>query len=518
MSEALAIQLLNVTKTYKLHGSQRDQLVDVLGLQRLGFRVRTPTKEFTALADVSLEVPRGHRIGIIGRNGAGKTTLLKLICGNYSPTRGEVTVNGSVQALMHIGLGFHPEYTGRQNVESSLQYNGLKRTEYGEAMQGIIDFCELDEFFDQPFKTYSLGMQARLMFAAATAIRPDILIVDEVLGAGDAYFVAKSKLRVQGLVNSGCTMLLVSHSMQQVLELCDEVLWLDRGAVRMRGEAFTVVKAYEEWLHGPISRASLGLLTATGQSSPAATGSSPDVSLASPETHAATRDSLSVPAVGSTGAELSASPASVRKDDGPWTAGARAMSGSRNIIFQEPRFQPHAQDADLLSAQEVSPTDFHFVARGGVSRWDSPTKGVKVCGFAILTNRGLTNALVSLEPVRVLLHLVGEESAELNCRYGIAIHDLMGRNVSILYSPPDAFRIKSGELRKVGFLFNPLQLGPGDYTLGISVLEAGPLEMVNSARRHDLLARSFEFSVRLPESLLPLSAAMFHSVEWELEG
>jgi lipopolysaccharide transport system ATP-binding protein len=125
MPEPLAIRLKNVSKIYRLHGSQGDQLIDVLGLQRFGFKTKTQAKEFAALSNISLEVPRGHRIGIVGRNGAGKTTLLKLICGNFAPTDGEVEVNGGVQALMNIGLGFHPEYTGRENVEASLQYNGL---------------------------------------------------------------------------------------------------------------------------------------------------------------------------------------------------------------------------------------------------------------------------------------------------------------------------------------------------------------------------------------------------------
>src|ERR1700752_4985493 len=125
MPEAFAIRLNQVSKTYRLYGSQRDQLIDVLGLRRLGIRPSKPAKEFSALSDICLEVPRGQRVGIVGRNGAGKTTLLKLICGNFAPTRGEVHVNGTVQALLTMGLGFHPDYTGRENVVASLQYNGL---------------------------------------------------------------------------------------------------------------------------------------------------------------------------------------------------------------------------------------------------------------------------------------------------------------------------------------------------------------------------------------------------------
>src|SRR5579883_2709427 len=144
-SEPLAIRLQNVSKIYKLYGSQNDQLIDVLKLQRFGLKTKTPSKEFSALHDISLNVPRGHRIGIIGANGAGKSTLLKLICGNFAPTSGELEVNGTVQALMSMGLGFHPDYTGRENVESSLQYNGLPPDKYQAAMKEVAEFCELGD-------------------------------------------------------------------------------------------------------------------------------------------------------------------------------------------------------------------------------------------------------------------------------------------------------------------------------------------------------------------------------------
>ncbi len=125
----IAISLRNISKIYRLHGSQKDQLIDVLGLQRFGIKPKSQSKSFSALSNINLDVPKGHRIGIIGRNGAGKTTLLKLICGNFMPTSGEIEVNGNVQALMSVGLGFHPEYTGRENIEGSLQYNGLTKSD-----------------------------------------------------------------------------------------------------------------------------------------------------------------------------------------------------------------------------------------------------------------------------------------------------------------------------------------------------------------------------------------------------
>lgn len=469
MPEPLAIRLNDVSKVYKLHGSQRDQLIDVLRLQRFGIRTKTPGKEFIALNGVSLEVPRGHRIGIVGRNGAGKTTLLKLICGNFAATSGEVEVNGSVQALMNIGLGFHPEYTGRDNVEASLQYNGLARAEYEEAMQGVVDFCELGDFLDQPFKTYSLGMQARLMFAAATAIRPDILIVDEVLGAGDAYFVAKSKGRVDKLVSSGCTMLLVSHSMQQVLELCDEAIWLDKGAVRMRGESFDVVKAYEEFLHGPISR----------MQKQDASGSN------------AANEPMTIPLA-------SRNFVAARPDAG-------------EFHHQEPPFVPHAQAAPLQDMP--SPDKFEFVAHGGISRWDS-IPGLKYHGFTIQTERGISNKLVSMRPARFLMTLVAEHGGSFNCRYAVAVYNHLGSCVLDVVSPSNMFTVEEGHFHPVELVFNPMQLGPGEYVVSISVHVYAPLELFNSTARYDLMSRSFVFSVELPETLRAIEAQFYHSAEW----
>ncbi len=469
--EPLAISLKNVSKIYRLHGSQGDQLIDVLGLQRFGFRTRTPAKEFAALRDLNLDVPRGHRIGIVGRNGAGKTTLLKLICGNFQPTIGEVDVQGTVQALMSVGLGFHPEYTGRENVEASLQYNGLARRDYEEAVQGIIDFCELGEFLDQPFKTYSLGMQARLMFATATAVRPDILIVDEVLGAGDAYFVAKSKIRVERLVNSGCTMLLVSHSMQQILELCDEVIWMDKGQIRMRGEAFLVVKAYEEYLHGPIA-----------QLDPKDSG---------------------LPAL--------IKPAAIEESEEIGDLPPRAMELPSEVLLQEPHFLPHAENVRLPSAP---PAAFHFEAPGGLSRWDSD-KGLKVIGFALMTERGLSDTMMSMRPAEFVIDLVAEQDGIFHCRYGIALNDHLGTCVTRLFSPGDRFEIKAGEQRRIRIMLNPCQIGPGEYTVGISILPYTPLEMLNSCSRYDLLSRSFAIHVKIPESLGSVASGFFHTAEWK---
>lgn len=242
-----AIRLQNVRKVYRLYESIGDQAIDVLGLSRLVFWRPPRFREFPALSDVSFTVTRGERIGILGRNGAGKSTLLKLIGGNFRPTDGSVAVNGRVQALMSVGLGFHPEFSGYDNIRSSLLYNGLDEDELAAAVADVVEFVELGDFLERPVKTYSLGMRSRLEFAAATAIRPDILVVDEVLGAGDAYFSAKSAQRMRALTQSGATLLLVSHSMQQILQFCERAIWLEGGRIVYEGPALEAIKAYEEF-------------------------------------------------------------------------------------------------------------------------------------------------------------------------------------------------------------------------------------------------------------------------------
>ena len=401
MRDPIAIRLRDVSKLYRLYGSQRDQICGVLGLDRLGVRLRTKPQEFSALRGVSLEVPRGHRIGIVGRNGAGKTTLLKLVCGNFEPTHGTVDVDGTVQALMSTGIGFHPEFTGRENVLGSLQYNGLRKDEYQAALDGVIEFCELGPFIDQPFRTYSLGMQARLMFATATAIRPDILIVDEILGAGDAYFVAKSKQRVESLVSSGCTMLLVSHSMHQVLELCNEAIWLDRGEIRMRGEAFLVVKAYEEHMQSAVHASQM-------TDPPAVTESVAGGSHAS-----GARAATEAPVT--------------------WSAPS----------VQEPVFRAGDSGANLPDLPRSRWREFACVAPGGVSRWPSEG-GIRICGFSMITEGGESAALHALRPCKAVITIECESPGDYALRYGVVFDDPMGRSAARIYSPCDRFTSRVG--------------------------------------------------------------------------
>ena len=242
-----AVRMKGVGKRYKIFRHRRDHLLDAFGLSRIVPGSGGSYRDFWALRSIDLELPKGHRIGIIGRNGAGKTTLLKLITGNLPPTEGTVEVSGNVHALLDVGGGFHPEFTGRENVRAALTYQGLDTKDIREAEEEIAKFTDLGQFFDQPFKMYSLGMQARLTFASATAFVPDVLIVDEVLGAGDAAFYRRSIERMRELMNTGASVLLVSHALQQIQRFCDETVWLEHGKIVMRGPTQEVVRAYEKF-------------------------------------------------------------------------------------------------------------------------------------------------------------------------------------------------------------------------------------------------------------------------------
>lgn len=246
MSE-LAVRLQAAGKRYKIFDHRRDHLFDAFGITRVLPWIKTQHEDFWALRNIDLELRKGDRLGIIGRNGAGKTTMLKLITGNLPPTEGTVEVEGEVHALLDVSGGFHPEFTGRENVRGALTYQGMTAKEIRAVEKEIAEFTDLGRYFDQPFKTYSLGMQARLTFACATVVTPDVLIVDEVLGAGDAAFYRRSTDRMRELMNSGASVLLVSHAMQQIQRFCNEAIWLEHGQIVMRGSTTEVVKAYDKF-------------------------------------------------------------------------------------------------------------------------------------------------------------------------------------------------------------------------------------------------------------------------------
>ena len=201
-------------------------------------------QEFLALKNINFTVKRGESWGLIGKNGSGKSTLLKLISGIIRPYQGNVTVNGSISPLIELGAGFDPELTARENIFLNGALLGYSKRFIESHFQAIVDFAELNDFIDVPIKNFSSGMSARLGFAIATVQKPDILIVDEVLAVGDFAFQQKCKERMEHLLSNGTTLLFVSHSIEQVKELCSKAIWIDNGEVRAIGETHSVSQEY----------------------------------------------------------------------------------------------------------------------------------------------------------------------------------------------------------------------------------------------------------------------------------
>lgn len=238
MSPVIAVSGLG--KLYKLYDSPRARLRALL----TGRDLHRP---HWALSDVSFSLERGHCLGVIGANGAGKSTLLKLIAGTLRPTTGAIHLggNGRVTAILELGAGFHPDFTGRENLRFAGALIGISAGQAADLEDSIIDFAELREAIDRPVKTYSSGMTVRLAFSLATAVEPDLLIIDEALAVGDQHFQKKCVERIDAFRRNGCTILFCSHSQYHIRQVCDAALWLDGGKARLMGPTEMVLAAYE---------------------------------------------------------------------------------------------------------------------------------------------------------------------------------------------------------------------------------------------------------------------------------
>jgi lipopolysaccharide transport system ATP-binding protein len=235
----LLVSVSKVSKCYHLYGRPQDRLWQALWRGR-----RQYYREFWALRDVSLEVRRGETIGIIGRNGAGKSTLLQLIAGTLTPTSGSVAVRGRVAALLQLGSGFNPSFTGRENVYLNGAILGFSSVQIDERFDAIAAFADIGDFIDQPVKTYSSGMMVRLAFAVSTCLEPEVLIVDEALAVGDAAFQFKCRNRLDQLVEQGTTLLFVSHDITMVKSMCHRALYLAAGMERGQGSPNELADLY----------------------------------------------------------------------------------------------------------------------------------------------------------------------------------------------------------------------------------------------------------------------------------
>ncbi len=240
-----AIKVQNVSITYQSALQDRQTLVGTLSRLR---RRRKILREVRAVRDVSFEVPRGTVLGIIGANGAGKSTLVRAMAGILPPTSGRIEVHGRVSTLLALGVGFDRKLTGRQNVVLGGLAAGLSREQLAAKYEEIVAFAELEEFMDMPMRTYSAGMYGRLAFSVAVNMEPDILLIDEALSVGDAHFKRKSFDKMRELCESAHTIVLVSHGMNAMRQLADEVLWLHKGQIREYGPPREVIRAYKRFM------------------------------------------------------------------------------------------------------------------------------------------------------------------------------------------------------------------------------------------------------------------------------
>lgn len=236
------IKVENVSVRFKI---TNDSIKSIKEYTMAFFKRTLRYENFLALDNVSLEVKKGEVMGIVGRNGAGKSTLLKVISGILKPTQGNISIKGNIVPMLELGSGFDPDLTGRENVYLNGSILGYSEDFLKSKYEEIVEFSELGRFIDVPIRNYSSGMLMRLAFSIAAVVNPEILIVDEILAVGDENFQAKSKARMLEMMGGGTTVLFVSHSLEQIREMCDRVVWLEGGKIKMIGHAGEVCNAYK---------------------------------------------------------------------------------------------------------------------------------------------------------------------------------------------------------------------------------------------------------------------------------
>ena len=242
MSE-YAIQLNSITKLYRLYNNPLDRLKEILSDGRKSYG-----KSFYALRNITLNIRKGETIGIIGKNGAGKSTMLKIITEVLSPTEGELRIEGKISALLELGAGFNPEYTGIENIYLNCSMIGMKNEEIERKIPSILEFADIGDFIYQPVKSYSSGMFARLAFSVAVSTKPEILIVDEALSVGDTRFQIKCMEHMKNMMLGGTTVLFVSHDINAIRRFCKRAVWIHSGQIQMDGEVNKVCDEYLDFL------------------------------------------------------------------------------------------------------------------------------------------------------------------------------------------------------------------------------------------------------------------------------
>lgn len=475
------IKLESICKHYRSSAFTKRS---ILSIYFDAFRLAAPRKSLDSdghhsLLDVSLTIDKGERVSLVGRNGAGKSSLLRVINRSLMPSSGSVQTSGEITSLINIGVGFSTDATGRENVKRSLRLvSGYTSSELEIAVEEIRAWCELGDFFDKPIKTYSLGMLGRLQFACATQVNPSILIIDEVLGAGDAYFVSKCSERVKSIVDKGSSLVLVSHSMQQCLELTERAIWLDEGRIVMDSRTDRVVKEYEKYIakkkrdpmltaRAYINQPSQNSLTLDDEDKP---GGNPGVfkgNSGSTSVHEKLNHAL------------------------PLYCDSQASTDGWHFDKAAELYK------DNIFQYYIAPDTFDFVHPTGISRWETTT-GIKVVAYSSFQNGLKTNDWDPYHDGYIAIKIQNSTDAAVKALAGVVLQSYSRDNLLKIWSPcldidPNSasdFLLKI----KSGFLINV------NLVVGISLHEFCDLSQINNSRRYDLLSESFVLNVSAPQS------------------
>lgn len=480
-----AISLVDVTKSYRLFESPWEMTAYALGLGQWPLPgVRREVPEFLALRNVSLEICRGEQVGVIGRNGAGKTTLLKVITGATLPTLGSRYVQGSIEALFDASIGFHPEISGYENIRNGLRLRlGSDNERLDEAIEDVIDFVELGDFLHQPIGNYSKGMRARLTFAVATAIRPEMVVIDEILGAGDSYFSSKAARRMKTMLGHKCTLVLVTHSSSQILQFCERVIWVERGEIVMDGEPLKVVKAYEEFIE------KLRLSSKKNKAIAAQTVS--DLSFR--------RDILDK-TLASVQKEITA-----KEKEGQKKPAALAAP-------ETPAALPKPQAAAVIEGEEPCEVESNVTAPGGASRWPGHKQGVTIHSVTLRDNGGREIRVVEThQPFTIDIAYRITETGHYCLRFVLLFFTHDGRWLTRQLSEPEELDGVAGESYVKQAVFAENYFGGGDIIFTVAIFDYQ--EEMKPEDNYDTLSRSFGFKVINPEK--KNNSLFVHPSRWE---
>ncbi len=443
------IKLTDISKSYKLFESPLEKAVYGLGLEKYAGwlrGVRETIPEHRALKNITLEVGRGERLGVIGRNGAGKSTLLKIITGVISPSAGERHIIDNVEALFDAATGFNPEMTGLENIENGLRLRlGKNIARMGEATKEVIEFVELGAYLNQPIKNYSKGMSTRLAFAVATAVRPDVVVIDEVLGAGDAYFSTKAARRMRSLLGGNATLILVSHSTKQVLQFCERSMWLENGEIVMEGESLKVIKAYEEFIERLRYR------------------------------------SVTIPQ-GRSVLEDDSFRQSVLEET------LRSISGNElKGVYKDSA--PALQDNEAPSL----PIESNIICKTGLSRWPQTKKGLLVRHVWMTDAAGAPVSVIETSSP-FCIHIDYEaDVGPLSCKFVVLFFTAEGQWMSRQVSEVETVQGRAGVIYRKTLRFDANYFGSGNivFTVALFETEGG----IRAEDNLETLSRSFEFQV-----------------------